>query len=158
MDYFYCCPFCGQILESLFDEDYFCINCIIDIKNPVKSKYETQHYIDVAREKFSPNVIENGNSGQFRWREILIEEVSQNPLFDVEKYKKRMESESEFRCISKMLNYQNDNQNKPKCPTCQSTNISKISATSKVAGAAMFGLFSKTARSQFKCNNCGYKW
>lgn len=46
----------------------------------------------------------------------------------------------------------------PKCPTCQSANISKISTTSKVAGAAMFGLFSKTARSQFKCNNCGYKW
>ena len=48
--------------------------------------------------------------------------------------------------------------NKPKCPTCSSTNIKKISALSKVAGASMFGLFSKTARSQFQCNNCGYKW
>lgn len=47
---------------------------------------------------------------------------------------------------------------RPKCPTCSSTNISKISTTSKVAGAAFFGLFSKTAKSQFKCNNCGYKW
>ncbi len=49
-------------------------------------------------------------------------------------------------------------QNKPKCPTCSSTNVKKISAISKVAGASMFGLFSKTARSQFQCNNCGYKW
>ncbi len=49
-------------------------------------------------------------------------------------------------------------QNKPKCPTCGSTNVKKISTVSKVAGASMFGLFSKTARSQFKCNNCGYKW
>lgn len=48
--------------------------------------------------------------------------------------------------------------NKPKCPTCGSTNIKKISTVSKVAGASMFGLFSKTARSQFKCGNCGYKW
>lgn len=46
----------------------------------------------------------------------------------------------------------------PKCPTCGSTNAKKISAMSKVAGASMFGLFSKTARSQFECNNCGYKW
>ena len=46
----------------------------------------------------------------------------------------------------------------PKCPSCGSVNIKRISTTSKVAGAAMFGLFSKTARSQFKCNNCGYKW
>ena len=48
--------------------------------------------------------------------------------------------------------------NKPKCPTCSSTNVKKISGIAKLAGAAMFGLFSKTARSQFKCENCGYKW
>lgn len=48
--------------------------------------------------------------------------------------------------------------NKPTCPTCGSTNVQKISAMSKVIGASMFGLFSKTAKSQFKCNNCGYKW
>lgn len=49
-------------------------------------------------------------------------------------------------------------QNKPKCPTCGSEKIKKISTTAKVAGAAMFGLFSKTAKSQFKCEICGYKW
>lgn len=48
--------------------------------------------------------------------------------------------------------------NKLHCPTCNSTKVKKISGTAKVAGAAMFGLFSKTARSQFKCENCGYKW
>lgn len=50
------------------------------------------------------------------------------------------------------------NPNIPKCPTCSSTNIEKISSFDKAAGAVMFGLFSKTARSQFKCRNCGYKW
>ena len=35
---------------------------------------------------------------------------------------------------------------------------SKISATSKALGAIGFGLLSKTAKSQFKCNSCGYKW
>lgn len=49
-------------------------------------------------------------------------------------------------------------QNKPKCHTCGSVNIKRISTTSKVVGAAMFGLFSKMARSQFKYENCGYKW
>lgn len=49
-------------------------------------------------------------------------------------------------------------QNIPKCPTCSSTNIEKISSFDKAAGVVMFGLFSKTARSQFKCRNCGYKW
>ena len=45
-----------------------------------------------------------------------------------------------------------------RCPTCGSIKVKKISATSKVIGASMFGLFSKTARSQFKCEQCGYKW
>lgn len=48
--------------------------------------------------------------------------------------------------------------NVPKCPTCQSKNIRKISSVRKISGAALFGLFSKTALSQFECNNCGYKW
>ena len=63
------------------------------------------------------------------------------------------ESLSEF--TQKQVSYINS---KPKCPTCQSTNIKKISTTSKVMGAIGFGLLSKTAKSQFECKNCGYKW
>ena len=48
--------------------------------------------------------------------------------------------------------------NTPKCPTCNSTNIKKISSLSRAAHGYAFGLFSKTARSQFECKNCGYKW
>ena len=58
-------------------------------------------------------------------------------------------------CGKRLTPYTN---NLPKCPTCDSTNISKISATSKAIGVATFGIFSKTAFFQFKCNNCGYKW
>lgn len=53
---------------------------------------------------------------------------------------------------------QNQTDNTPKCPTCGSRNIEKISATSKAIGAGLFGIFSKTARCQFKCKSCGYKW
>lgn len=68
-------------------------------------------------------------------------------------------SEEERKKNQKILNQSQPIQtNTPKCPTCGSTQIKKISATSKVFGAAMFGLFSKTAKSQFCCKNCGYKW
>lgn len=49
-------------------------------------------------------------------------------------------------------------QNKPKCPTCNSTNLKKISATSKVVNTAVFGLFGTKRFKQFHCNNCGYEW
>ncbi|MDE7207477.1 MAG: hypothetical protein K2N90_10050 [Lachnospiraceae bacterium] len=49
-------------------------------------------------------------------------------------------------------------QNKPKCPTCSSTNVRKISSLSKAGSVAMFGIFSQKVKHQFKCNNCGYEW
>ena len=59
---------------------------------------------------------------------------------------------------SALQSTQRQSSNIPHCPTCGSTNIKKISATSKAVGAGLFGLFSKTARSQFECKDCGYKW
>lgn len=48
---------------------------------------------------------------------------------------------------------------KPKCPTCQSTQIQKITFGSKVVGAAVFGSFAiPHAGKTFECSSCGYKW
>ncbi len=49
--------------------------------------------------------------------------------------------------------------NSPKCPTCKSKNIEKISTGSKVGKAILFGIFAAAAVTKtFKCNKCGYKW
>ena len=48
--------------------------------------------------------------------------------------------------------------NIPKCPTCQSTKIKKISTATKAVHGFAFGLFSKTVHCQFECLNCHYKW
>ena len=46
----------------------------------------------------------------------------------------------------------------PKCPTCGSYNVRKISLGSKAVGGAMFGLFSSDIRNTYRCDQCGYKW
>lgn len=48
--------------------------------------------------------------------------------------------------------------NIPKCPTCGSTNIEKISATKKITGEFLFGIFNSDVRKTFHCKNCNYKW
>ena len=48
--------------------------------------------------------------------------------------------------------------NKPKCPTCGSTNIKKIGGIERGASIAAFGIFRKKINKTFKCNNCGYTW
>lgn len=49
-------------------------------------------------------------------------------------------------------------QNIPKCPTCGSTDIKKLSTTSKVLGVGLLGLASKTVGKTYKCNKCGCYW
>lgn len=46
----------------------------------------------------------------------------------------------------------------PHCPTCSSPDIEKISGTSKVVDAVVWGIWSKKAGKTFKCRNCGYEW
>ena len=47
----------------------------------------------------------------------------------------------------------------PKCPICQSENLSKISTTKKIAKVAMFGIFGMGDNGKnWKCNNCGSKF
>lgn len=49
-------------------------------------------------------------------------------------------------------------QNVPHCPTCNSTNIEKISVGKKMKGSFLFGIFSSDVRNQMHCKDCGYKW
>lgn len=48
--------------------------------------------------------------------------------------------------------------NKPKCPTCSSTNIQKIGTGERVVSVATLGIFSNKINKSFKCKNCGYIW
>ena len=49
--------------------------------------------------------------------------------------------------------------NKPKCPICNSTNLSKITATKKIVKIAAFGIFGMGDNGKtWKCNNCGSKF
>ena len=48
--------------------------------------------------------------------------------------------------------------NIPKCPTCGSANVERISTGKKVVGAAAFGVLSSDVRNTMHCKNCGYKW
>jgi uncharacterized protein with PIN domain len=46
----------------------------------------------------------------------------------------------------------------PRCPTCQSPNLSKIPNSERIASAVLFGLYSQKMRKTYHCNNCGYEW
>ena len=51
-------------------------------------------------------------------------------------------------------------QNKPKCPTCGSTNLSKITVTKRAVKVGLFGIFGAIddAGKTYKCDSCGCKF
>jgi len=48
--------------------------------------------------------------------------------------------------------------NRPKCPNCHSTNIQKISGTKRWFSTGLFGLASSDIGKSMVCKQCGYKW
>ena len=66
---------------------------------------------------------------------------------------------SQFKAnLSQQESNKGQTDNRPKCPTCQSTNIEKIPVGKKAVGGFMFGLFSSDIRNSMHCKSCGYKW
>lgn len=46
----------------------------------------------------------------------------------------------------------------PRCPTCRSTSLTKLTAATRAIDSLFFGRLSVEARAQFRCNKCGYLW
>ena len=48
--------------------------------------------------------------------------------------------------------------NVPKCPTCGSTNIKRISTANRAVSIGLFGLLSGKIGKNYECRNCKAKW
>ncbi len=137
----YYCPYCGAAItddDIYFDNSDTCQYC----RSP-KDYKKASHNLDYYLEK----------GGDWDATIITEENVRRNPLWsdECERRKKIIRGH-------RIEQFSTENKNKPKCPTCQSTNIKKISALNRGASIAIFGLFSSKINKQFECENCGYKW
>ena len=104
-----------------------------------------------------------GNKYPENLDEIIFNDyIKPNPLFDEELYNKRVGIEKSQQEATlnqmRMEKRQAQRANVPKCPTCGSTNVEKISTAKKAFGFAMVGLFSSNLGKTMECKNCGYKW
>lgn len=89
--------------------------------------------------------------------DIMNNYIKTNPQYNPEVYemwKKRRDGKRTMADKAK----EREQANKPKCPTCGSTNISKIGTLERGVSVSVFGLFSSKLGKTMKCNNCGYKW
>lgn len=96
-------------------------------------------WLIVAFSSYNDNV-KDYERAQQDFRKFQKEELS----------KKKMQKEME--------EYRKRNASVPKCPMCGSTNIEKISTTSRAVSVAMVGLASGKIGKQYKCKKCKHMW
>lgn len=148
LDYWYYCPICGRSHLPSFN------HCRIHKKfELVKSIHKKDYYKQILIER--QDYLSSG------FDIVTEQEIKTNPLFNHLEYEKYQQTKADAKAYwnkQQITNKKDENSNIPKCPTCQSTNIKKISVAKRATHGFMFGIFSKTAFSQFECNNCGYKW
>ncbi len=163
----YVCPKCADIYTNVRyrNSNGTCIYCgskLVQTDVTTRELYNMtsdEETFDEVKDK--ARIVAN-KYGDFQFSETAYNEKRRIQREENEAIKRRSRrsqaSNSSATSSSFSSATQQSTTNIPQCPTCGSTNIKKISATSKAVGAGLFGLFSKTARSQFECKDCGYKW
>ena len=86
-----------------------------------------------------------------------VDEGEESGVFEEEKKEKEIEEKKkEEKEIQQRIELRKSQQ--LHCPNCQSTNIKRISATSRVIGSMMLGILSSNIGKTYQCNKCKYKW
>ena len=126
---------------------------------PILTYEEKQQFIEL---------LETTHKIPFSFPEEWEDYVAVNGMATAEKYfdynyeqvhmKKFTNNDQKQKPIIKPTKQTQPARNVPRCPTCGSTNIEKISTGKKAMGFLAVGILSSNARNTYNCKNCGYKW
>lgn len=141
------CDKCGNLGDWVKPENHSCFCCGNSPLKPIPREY-----------------IDN-----FRWRdgdgkEAFMEEVvKKSPNLDKTLFEHRDEiiqhKNDEMKASIAVGKAILEEQGRvPKCPTCGSANVQKISGTKRFVTTGLFGLSSSDIGKTMLCKNCGYKW
>lgn len=97
---------------------------------------------------------------------LVIKQISTDPKFVFSMLQLKQNNIVEFNLkmaqFKQLIQQQNQQKlsqsNVPRCPTCGSTNIKKISGAKRYVSTGLFGLASSDLGHTQQCNDCGYKW
>lgn len=138
------CPNCGYELpknEPIFQGEYCsrCLKCCIKTDD----KYDKCPFCHIEMKYSITGVFDEiYNFGENH------PELKQSPEFSEEAYQRRIN----------WVPVEYEKINKPKCPSCGSSNVSTIGAVSRVISTSFLGLASSMIGKTHQCNNCGTTW
>lgn len=179
-----CCERCGKITQGGSKKCKFCDMKKCNVKMKLISD-ELMYKYNIFNESWFEliNELDKLNSGEDESRIIeellsrknnfIMNEIADNRLFSIWWYEKQVQNDKEhFYNLSQynqriILEQQEEIRQRihetecvPKCPICSSTNIKKITMTTRAVKTATFGIAGAVddAGKTYKCNNCGSKF
>ena len=147
------CPECGKEISNKSET---CIHCGYPLVNYICNINGIEYNL---KDELSMALVNNNDwikaIGSLRRKTSLtlsdgkeLIEIMRNTKSVPEKYESKYPLEDRSK-------YENKSSNTITCPYCHSTNVKKITTTSKVVNTAIFGIFGTKRHKQWHCNGCG---
>ena len=144
------CDKCGWVWQNSHNQkDTFCEICNNKLK-PVPNEYFENPNFKILLSK--------------KMKQKLLEElVFTSPNFDQDYFDNaiNIKGQKDAELNAKLAHGKailEEQSRVPKCPTCGSSNISKIGTINRMVSTGLFGLASSKIGKTHKCNNCGTTW
>lgn len=111
----------------------------------------------IATEYILKDVIEHGDVKPEIRKAIFEKYIKDNPMYSEEAVKQREEKEYRNR-LNMPSSYKSKESNKPKCPTCGSTNVKRITTANRAVSVLTLGILSGKIGKNYECLDCKAKW
>lgn len=145
------CPHCGFI-DVYFNPSRFPVCECCDYEDPiVMSQEDYSEFIKELKAKDPSATTYEAHCEALREKYVYpSEHFSKKAYNDMLKYaeEKKKRIQEEYDRIF----------HTPKCPTCGSTDLRKVSVGAKAVSVGLFGIFSQKVKKTWHCNSCGYEW
>lgn len=136
------CPKCGEIALTSMRPNEKCLYCGTILQDTEYICYD---------------VIDHGNLKPEIRKAIFEKYIKNSPSYSEEAVKQREEKEYRNR-LNLPSSYKAKEANKPKCPTCGSTNIKRITTANRAVSVLTLGILSGKIGKNYECLDCKVKW
>lgn len=152
------CPHCGYINFYVKPSKFPICKCC-DYEDPIIITNDERHDLVVSikasiNEQKSNEELADIIDEALREKYVYgNEHFSKKAYNDMLEYTERKEEEAKA-----FFNSHSSDPHTPKCPTCGSTDLRKVSVGAKAVSVGLFGIFSQKVKKTWHCNSCGYEW
>ena len=140
-----CCPKCGDCKWGTIGKIYNCEVCGCIRENTGMQLDSNEYATLIMKHKEEYNQLIQSTREQYTLNSPQFDQAAWDRRVGIENGTIKVPEKPEPKPV-------------PKCPTCGSTDVHRISTLNRGASVAMWGLFSGKIGKNYECENCKARW